>query len=261
MRGKERVAYKFLGLLFLWGMIIFTVMQQDTILWILSAISSIILMHFISKGLKVGGISQLGLQFQKGWLRYFLFGSLIGISYQLVRFTVMFSTGMIKLQEVAIDSNSFIFSTLILLVSTAYIGFSEEIVFRGYLINMFPSSFSNKLVLVISSLLFTLGHFANGGFDFFRMTELFFVGLFLALCYVSTRSLWFVAGIHWFWNFTWYYLGADGGSSSSKLVDVSINQERLSYLSWIDVAMAFGILLLMLFIMKRSSIKKNTITG
>ena len=130
--------YKLLGLLFLWGTIIFTVMQKNDIIWVISALCSIILMHFIPKWLKLGGLSQLGLQMKKGWLRFLLFGCLIGIVYQLLRFSVMYSTGTFTIHNISVDMNSLIVSTIILLISTAYIGFTEEIVFRGYLISMLP---------------------------------------------------------------------------------------------------------------------------
>ena len=242
--------FRFLGLLFLWGTIIFTVMQKNDIIWGISALCSIILMHFISKWLRLGGLSQLGLQLKKGWIRYFLFGCLIGIVYQLFRFSVMYSTGTIRIQNLSVDTNALIVSTIILLISTAYIGFAEEIVFRGYLVSVLP--YSSKFVVVISAILFTLGHLIDGNFDISRICFLFFAGLFFAICYVVTRSLWFVAGIHWFWDFSWFYLGADGGASSSKIVNVAINNDMSPYYEWIDVVMVLGLLLFVLFLTRKS---------
>lgn len=252
----RRMLYRWFGLLLLWGAMLFTVMQEDTLIWVVSAICSITAMHFISKWVKVGGLPQLGLQMQSGWLRYLLLGCFIGTGYQLIRFAMMNGTGIFTLQPVSADLNSLIISTVILLVSTAYIGFAEEIVFRGYLMNILPSSLSSKTVAVISASLFTLAHLIDGNLDLFRISFLFLVGLLLAACYMKTRSLWFVAGIHWFWDFSWFYLGADGGASSSKLVNVTLNQELSFYYSLIDVLMAAGILVLVIFIARRISSKK-----
>ncbi|MFK4996947.1 CPBP family intramembrane glutamic endopeptidase [Bacillus sp. N9] len=240
--------YKIGGLLFLWGTIIFTVMQEDTVIWIISATCSILFMHLISKWLKLGGLKELGLQIQKGWFRYLFFGCLIGIGYISFRYLVMFSMGILTFHSISIDFRPLIISTVILLVSTAYIGFAEEIVFRGYLINMLPSSFSNKSIIVISATLFTLGHLIDGNVDISRIVFLLFTGLFFATCYIVTRSLWFVAGIHWFWDFAWFYFGADGEASSSKIVDVTINQEMSLYYGWFDAMMAVGLFLLLLLL-------------
>ncbi|MBS4196336.1 CPBP family intramembrane glutamic endopeptidase [Lederbergia citri] len=242
--------FRFFGLLFLWSTIIFTVLQKNDIIWVISAFCSIFLMHFICKWLRLGGLSQLGLQVNKDWLRYLLFGCLIGVVYQIFRFSVMYSTGTIRIQNLSVDTNAFIVSTFILLISTAYIGFAEEIVFRGYIVSVLP--YTSKLVVVISAVLFTLGHLIDGNFDFSRMCYLFFAGLFFAICYFVTRSLWFVAGIHWFWDFSWFYLGADGGTSSSKIVNVAINNDMLPYYVWIDAVMVLGLLLLVLFLTRKS---------
>ena len=248
---------KVLGLLFLWFSIIFTTMQQDDVLWIISALCSIALMHFISKWLKIGGLSRLGLQLKKGWFRYLLFGCLIGIGYQLIRYIVMSSIGVITFHEILTDIKSLLVSTLILMISTAYIGFSEEIVFRGYVVNMLDSAFSNKYIVLISATFFTLAHLIDGNLDVFRIAFLFFAGLFFAICFIVTRSLWFVVGIHWFWDFSWFYLGADGSSSSSKIVDVTINQEMLFHYGLIDVVMAFGLFILVFFIWRSMLSKKE----
>lgn len=246
------MVYKLLGLLFLWATIIFTVMQQNDIIWVISAVCSILLMHFVSKWLKLGGLSGLGLQMEKGWLRYLLLGSLIGIVYQLLRFSVVYSTGAFTIHMIPIDLSGLIISTVILLISTAYIGFSEEIAFRGYLVNILPS-LPIKLVVVISALLFAAGHLINGNFSISSISYLIIGGLFLAICYVVTRSLWFVAGIHWFWDFSYFYLGADGGASSAKIIDVTMNDT--SYNEWVDVAIMFGFLLLLLYFTRHSFVK------
>ncbi|MEH7346186.1 CPBP family intramembrane glutamic endopeptidase [Bacillus sp. JJ1532] len=250
------MVFRFLGFVFLWRTIIFTVTQKNDILWAISALCSIILMHFISKWLRLGGLSQLGLQVKNGWLRYFLFGCLIGILYQTLRFSVMYSTGTIRIQYLSVDTNALILSTIILLISTAYIGFAEEIVFRGYLVGMLPHS--SMSVVFISAVLFTLAHLIDGNFDISRIGFLFFAGLFFAICYVVTQSLWFVAGIHWFWDFSWFYLGADGGASSSKIVDVAINNDMSPYYEWMDVLMVLCLLLLVLFLTRKSFLLQKT---
>ena len=74
----------------------------------ISAVCSIWLMHYISKWVKIGGLSQLGLQMKKGWLRYLLLGCLLGSGYQLLRFGVMYSSGTISIHEISADINSLI---------------------------------------------------------------------------------------------------------------------------------------------------------
>ena len=210
----------------------------------------LVIMHFMSKWLKLGGLPGIGLRMKKGWHRFLIYGCFIGIVYQTLRFCVMYGTGTFNLHSLPVEPISLIISTVILLVSTAYIGFAEEIVFRGYLINLFPSL--SAYAAVGSAALFTLGHLIDGNVDVFRISFLFLAGLFFAICYIVTRSLWFVAGIHWFWDFAWFYLGADGGTSSAKIVDVTIRDEMRSFYEWMDPAMAFCLLLLLLVLSRKN---------
>jgi membrane protease YdiL (CAAX protease family) len=247
---KVRVVLGFLGLLLFWATIIMTGMQQDTVVWLISAATSIVLMHLVSKWLKLGGLFRLGLQTNKGWLQLLLIGCCIGSAYQLVRFFIFMRLGVLSVHQASFDINSLVFSTVILLISTVYIGFAEEIVFRGYLLRLIPIAVSVRWMAVISATLFTLGHSVNAEFDIPRFIELFFVGLTFAVCYLATRSLWFVAGMHWFWDFWWFFLGADGGSSSAKLLETTKNSDIFVDPSWLDAGLSFGFFFFVLILMR-----------
>jgi membrane protease YdiL (CAAX protease family) len=156
---------RILGLLFFWATIIMTGMQQDTVVWLISATTSIIMIHLVSKWLKLGGLRKLGLQRNKGWLQLLLIGCCIGSGYQLVRFFIFMSLGVRSVHQPSFNISSLILSTVILLISTVYVGFAEEIVFRGYLLRFLPHSVSVPWMAVISATLFTLGHAVNGEFD------------------------------------------------------------------------------------------------
>jgi membrane protease YdiL (CAAX protease family) len=245
-----RLALGFLGLLLFWATIIMTGMQQDTILWLISAIASVVLIHLVSKWLKIGGLFKLGLQTNKGWLQLLLIGCCIGSGYQWVRFLIFMRFGVLTVHQASFDISSLISSTVILLISTVYIGFAEEIVFRGYLLRLIPLSVSVRWMAVISAIVFTLGHSVNAEFGIPRFIELFFDGLTFAVCYLATRSLWLAAGMHWFWDFWWFYLGADGGSSSAALLETAMNPDTLVDPGWVDAGMSFGLFFLVLLFMR-----------
>lgn len=82
------------------------------------------------------------------------------------------------------------------------IAFSEELVFRGYILNNLMDSFGNKWVpLSISALLFTVYHFDNPGVHTLAFINVFLAGLLLGINYVYTRNLWFPFLLHLSWNF------------------------------------------------------------
>jgi len=84
----------------------------------------------------------------------------------------------------------------------ALIAFSEELVFRGYILGNLLESFSNKWVaLVISAILFACFHLSNPGIHTLAFANLFLAGILLGINYIFTKNLWFPFLFHLSWNF------------------------------------------------------------
>src|SRR5258708_25291372 len=84
----------------------------------------------------------------------------------------------------------------------ALIAFSEELVFRGYILGNLLDSVGNKWVaLVLSSVLFAAFHFTNPGIHTLAFVNLLLAGLLLGINYIYTRNLWFSFLFHLSWNF------------------------------------------------------------
>lgn len=101
---------------------------------------------------------------------------------------------------------NFIFDVRQLLLSVvmmALIALSEELVFRGYILNNLMQSMNRWLALTISSFLFFLAHINNPSIDntILPMVELFVGGILLGINYIYTKNLWFGIMLHFSWNF------------------------------------------------------------
>lgn len=107
----------------------------------------------------------------------------------------------------------------------ALVSFSEEIVFRGYILNNLLQSFNKWWALIISALVFALFHMNNPGITFFAVLNVFFAGLMLGINYIYTRNLWFGLLLHFSWNF---YQGPVLGYEVSGLNVQSLLQQELS---------------------------------
>jgi membrane protease YdiL (CAAX protease family) len=82
------------------------------------------------------------------------------------------------------------------------IAFSEELVFRGYILNNLLESSPNKWVaLVVSAILFAAFHFTNPGIFALAFVNLFLAGLLLGINYIYTKNCWFSFFFHLSWNF------------------------------------------------------------
>ncbi len=99
---------------------------------------------------------------------------------------------------------------------------AEEIVSRGYVFQMAERHWGSAVAMVLSSLLFGLGHIIGGGLAASGQAYLAFLSGFL-LCgaYLITRSLWLPIGLHWAWDILdtilfggWGYRGILSGGVS-----------------------------------------------
>jgi membrane protease YdiL (CAAX protease family) len=111
---------------------------------------------------------------------------------------VMLADGHLEWVDIIWDPSAF-FVSLGLMV---FIAFSEELVFRGYILGNLMESFGNKWVaLVISAVLFAAFHFTNPGVHTLAFINLFLAGLLLGINYIYTKNLWFSFLFHLSWNF------------------------------------------------------------
>jgi hypothetical protein len=82
------------------------------------------------------------------------------------------------------------------------IAFSEELVFRGYILGNLMEFIPNKwIALSLSSLLFTAYHAITPGIHTLAFVNLFLAGILLGINYIFTRNLWFSFLLHIGWNF------------------------------------------------------------
>lgn len=82
-----------------------------------------------------------------------------------------------------------------------FIAISEELIFRGYILNNLAKSMHPIIALLITSILFSIIHYPNGDFTWLSFGNLVLAGIILGLPYIYTKSLWFPIGLHFSWNF------------------------------------------------------------
>lgn len=83
----------------------------------------------------------------------------------------------------------------------ATIAFTEEVVFRGYLLHNLLKSLPKWMALIITAALFALMHAQNNNVTTLSVINLFIAGLLLGVNYIYTKNLWFAIFFHFSWNF------------------------------------------------------------
>ncbi len=99
------------------------------------------------------------------------------------------------------------------LLRFSVVGFVEELVYRGFGLNMLSVSSSRRTAYVISSLFFAAVHipayfirwFCGGPFLFTEMITqiitVFILGLIFGIVFVKSKSIWSSVIIHFWWDF------------------------------------------------------------
>ena len=145
----------------------------------------------------------LGWTTHRGWLRDWLAGTFVGIASLLVAAALATALGGFRF---AFNSSGFpsigktlMLSLLFFIIAAA----AEEIMFRGYPLQTMARAHLAWVAIAITSALFASAHLDNPnvvpGFTFINTA---LAGVWLAVAYLRTRSLWFPLGIHWSWNWT-----------------------------------------------------------
>jgi len=107
-------------------------------------------------------------------------------------------SGHLEWTDIVFDPSSLFISLGFMLL----IAFSEELVFRGYILGNLMESFPNKwIALGISALLFACFHLSYPGLHTLAFANLFLAGLLLGINYIYTKNLWFSTLFHFSWNF------------------------------------------------------------
>jgi len=154
-----------------------------------------------------------GFHFSRRWFRDLGFGMFLGAVLMCSIFFFEWAKGWIKVNPIALISNTTGFSWIILisyLVGFTAVGIYEELLFRGYQLRNLAEGLNNSwwgpkgallTAYLISSFVFSLAHLLNPNASWISTLNLFLAGIFLGLGFVLTGELAIPIGLHITWNF------------------------------------------------------------
>ena len=152
----------------------------------------------------------------------------------------------------------------LLLLEDIFVGYWEELFFRGYLFQNMVEGLGNTWTILISCILYGLVHAANPNASILSSLIIVLFGFLRIYGYLSTKMLWLSIGMHIGWNF---FQGpifgfAASGHQKATLIDINIISDK----AWLSGG-EFGpegsiliipIILIVLVIMKLYTRKRNT---
>lgn len=147
----------------------------------------------------------------KGALLEGLKGWLLGVACVYLIATVI---GHLSHVQLTFTRNIDMNLVLLYLWGFAIQGLSEEVIFRGYLMNGLATKLKPMTSIFISALIFALVHTLNGNISIWSFLSLLLLGIFLGLLFYQRQNIWIVAGLHAGWNFS---IGVVFGSKVSNI--------------------------------------------
>ena len=140
---------------------------------------------------------------KNNWLKKYSLGFLIGLAMMSIIVLILLPFGYITIEKNPIQpvGVSAIASILVILFGWIIQGATEEIVTRGWLLNVLSTKYNIGVGLLISSTLFGLMHLTNPNVNYIAVINIILVGLFYGLYVIKTNDLWAVCGMHSAWNF------------------------------------------------------------
>ncbi len=186
-------------------------LQYEWVLFITEFLIKIAIIVMLLKYVLKISFSDVGVtSFKRGYKQLCL-GFTFGVILITVTFISLVMTGNAEVVSWTPDFSVEILKYLLVFV---LVGFSEEFLYRGYIITNLRKFSSISVTMFISSIIFSLVHSQNESFHFMSFLNIVLVGLLFAYMFIKTGSLWMPIGFHISWN---YFQGIVYGFNVSGL--------------------------------------------
>lgn len=181
--------------------------------------------------------TSLGLSRPGVGVRDLAFGFLLSGAMAAGAFLVLAAGGFVT--NIAIEplSGALLRATLLTLAVTVMIGYWEELVFRGYLLQNMADGMGMRTAVIVSCLLYGLVHAGNPNATLVSTLIIVLFGYLRIYGYLATRLLWLPMGMHIGWNF--FQSAVFGFAASGHAEKVTIVTHEVSGPAWLSGG-AFG---------------------
>ncbi|MFQ6059531.1 MAG: lysostaphin resistance A-like protein [Anaerolineae bacterium] len=173
-------------------------------------------------------LRDLGLRRRPGWLVELAAGVGLGALLMVLIFAVELAGGWLEIGGFGWQNAALM--TVLSSLGAVFIGHvvvavNEELISRGYILQNLAEDWGMPVAVAVSSILFGLTHLANPYADILSTVSLVLAGVFLAVGYLVTRSLWLPIALHFSWNFFQgpvFGFPVSGGVPSFRLLQTEV---------------------------------------
>lgn len=125
------------------------------------------------------------------------FGFCVGLCNLLLVVLCLAATGGYKIANISWDYPQVISNLSFFFL----VAVSEEVICRGIILKTITQKWSLKAGIIISSVVFGIGHLLNDNATIYSTIILILDGFIFAYAFMFHNTLWLPIGMHWSWNF------------------------------------------------------------
>ena len=167
-----------------------------------------------------------------GAIKKYLSGFLTGLFMNSAVVAIMAIFGSIEIAEESSNITGFNALGIVLLFLLGFVvqGASEEILSRGWMLQVIGKRYQPWLGVIISTIFFTIVHLGNSGINIPSILNLILVSILLCLFVLNNGSLWFACAWHSSWNWIMgnvYGLSISGQGEKITVFDLNTTGNEL----------------------------------
>ena len=118
----------------------------------------------------------------------------------IIVFIILVASKNISLENSLLrpNFNSSLLTGLILFI---FVGINEEMFARGYCMTVLKQTGNKWVIVIVSSIIFSLMHSLNPSMSFLSYLNLFLFAVLAAYMFIKSNNLWLSIGYHITWNY------------------------------------------------------------
>ena len=135
----------------------------------------------------------------QGWKEYFI-GIVVGFVMLAVAILPGFLTKGLSF-SLSEMGTSFFGLWILYIIGFAIQSYSEEFMFRGYMMPRLAQKYNIYFVLIAQAVMFSWAHTSNDNVSFVGLLNIFLIGLVFGMFVIITDNIMLASGLHFIWNF------------------------------------------------------------
>ncbi|QZY53981.1 CPBP family intramembrane glutamic endopeptidase [Crassaminicella profunda] len=146
-------------------------------------------------------ISSMGF-YKENFIKKYTIGFMVGVGLFTLVVSLLAITGHIQVDQNSTTPTGLAVLSSILIILPGWMiqSATEEILARGWMMNVLGARYNPFLGLGVSAIFFGVMHIFNPNVSFIAILNIILVGILLGLYVMKTKELWGVCGLHAAWN-------------------------------------------------------------